>query len=265
MQPRTQPAVRLGHTARRILASSIVIATALAASACGNDANNPLDLPVGQLRLVNAISDSNPIDATIANVPASIENIAFGDASGLKDVPEGSYTVRMTTTVNASQVEFSVASTPVDKDNITTVYAVGRMTDATQSGFAVETPITNVASDKSEVQFVNAASQPVTDLDIYLTAPDAVLSESSPISSLAFKATSPPTLVNQGSYRIRVTPLGNPTSVLFDSGPTGIALPAADGEQFALLDNTNVAFASPLSILILQRDGSDALIQHLGN
>ena len=48
MQPRTQPAARLGHTAMRLLANGIVIATALAASACGNDANNPLDLPVGQ-------------------------------------------------------------------------------------------------------------------------------------------------------------------------------------------------------------------------
>lgn len=253
------------RTARHCLAAGIVIITALAASACGSDKNNPLDLPVGQLRLVNAISDSQPIDATIANIPANIDDIAFGDASGLKDVPEGSYTVRMTTNFNSSQIEFSATSTPVDKDNITTVYAVGRMTDSTQSGFAVQAPITNVASDKSEVQFVNAASQPLTALDIYLTAPGAVLTQSSPISSLAFKASSPRSLVTAGTYRIRVTPQGNPLSVLFDSGPNGIQLPAANGQQFALLDNTNTTFASPLSVLILQRNGSDTLIQHLGS
>lgn len=254
------------RTARHCLAAGIVIITALAASACGSDKNNPLDLPVGQLRLVNAISDSQPIDATIANIPANIDDIAFGDASGLKDVPEGSYTVRMTTNFNSSQIEFSATSTPVDKDNITTVYAVGRMTDSTQSGFAVQAPITNVASDKSEVQFVNAASQPLTALDIYLTAPGAALTASSPIvTGLAFKASSPRALVAVDTYRIRVTPTGNPLSVLFDSGPNGIQLPAANGQQFALLDNTDATFASPLSVLILQRNGSDTLIQHLGS
>lgn len=254
------------RTARHFLATGIVIITALAASACGSDKNNPLDLPVGQLRLVNAISDSQPIDATIANIPANIDDIAFGDASGLKDVPEGSYTVRMTANTASGSVEFSSTSTPVDKDNITTVYAVGRIVDSTQSGFAVEAPITNVASDMSEVQFVNAASQPLSALDIYLTTPAAVLTASSPIvTGLAFKASSPRSLVTAGTYRIRVTPQGNPLSVLFDSGPAGIQLPAANGQQFALLDNTSATFASPLSVLVLQRNGSDTLLQHLGS
>jgi hypothetical protein len=265
MHPNTQHPARHGQTARRLLATGMVIAAALAASACGNDANNPLDLPVGQLRLANGISDSNPIDATVANLPYSIENIGFGDASGLKDVPEGSYTVRMTTNITSGQAEFSAESTHIDKDNITTVYAVGRIADDTQAGFSVQAPITNVANDKSDVQFVNAASQTVGPLDVYLTAPGDSLLTSSPVATLAFKANSPQSQVTAGTYRIRVTPQGNPLSVLFDSGPVGIQLPAATGEQFALMDNTNADFASPLFILVLQRNGDDAPIQHLGS
>lgn len=250
---------------RRLLAPAVVIAAALVASACGNDENNPLDLPIGSLRLANGISDSNPIDATIVNIPSGIDNIEFGDASSLKDIIEGSYTVRMTTTTGSGEVEFQVDSTPIDKDNITTVYAVGKISQANQAGFAVQVHINDVPNNQSEVQFVNAASQTVGPLDIYLTAPATLLASESPDATLAFKANSPLLLVPVGTYRIRVTPDGDPTTVLFDSGPVGIALPAGNGQQFALMDNTNGAILSPLFILVLQRDGNDAPIQHLGS
>ena len=245
-----------------LLVSFIFAAATLGLSACNSDRN---PLPIGDLRVANAISDSNPIDATVVSIPSGIDNIAFGSGSGFKDVVEGSYRVQLTTTTSSGQVTINADSTPIDKGQATTVYATGQLSLGTQATFVVETMENTIASDKSEVQFVNVASQQSAPLDIYVTAPGATLVGAVPTTTLSFPANNQPALFAPGAYEIRVTAQGNPVTVLFDSGPLGVPFAAISSQQFALLDNTNVAFPSPLSLMILTGSGGSALIQNGGS
>ena len=232
--------------------------------ACSNN-DNPINPPIGQLRVANAIADSNPVDATVVSIPYGIDNIAFGNASGLKDVPDGSYRIQLTTSTNAGQLTFSADSTHIDKNHATTVYAVGRISQGSQAAFVVEAAEPEITSDKSEVQFVNVASQQISPLDIYVTAPGASLLGVLPTTTLALPSSNQPALYPPGPYEIRVTQQGNPATVLFDSGPVGVQFPPATAQQFALLDNTNNAIPSPLFLLILTGAGGNYRVQHGGS
>jgi len=248
-------------TTVRLLALCFLVAAALGLSACSNG-ENPLNPPIGQLRLANAIADSNPIDATVVSIPSGIDNIAFGFASGFKDVPDGSYRVQLTTTTNAGQVTFAADPTHIDKNQATTVYAVGRMAQGTEAGFVVEAPRIEVPGNKAEVQFVNAASQQAGALDIYVTTPGASLVGVTPTATLSFPANNAPALVTPDAYEIRVTPQGNAATLLFDSGPAGVQFSGGTTQQFALLDNTNGAIPSPLFLLVLTGVGGNHRIQN---
>jgi hypothetical protein len=217
MRQLTQNPSRHRNNIRQVLAPCIFAITALGAAACGSD--NPINPPIGQLRVANAITDSNPIDATVVNIPSGIDNIAFGTGSGLKDIPDGS--------------------------------------QGTQAAFVVEAPRTDVPGDKSELQFVNAASQQTGPLDIYLTAPGASLVGVLPTTNLAFPASNSPALVTPGKYEIRVTPQGNPLTVLFDSGPLGVQLPASTSQQFSLLDSASATAPPPMFLLVLTGGGGN--------
>jgi hypothetical protein len=255
MRQLTQNPSRHRNNIRQVLAPCIFAITALGAAACGSD--NPINPPIGQLRVANAITDSNPIDATVVNIPSGIDNIAFGTGSGLKDIPDGSYRVQLTTTTNAGQSSFAADPTHIDKNHITTIYAVGRLAQGTQAAFVVEAPRTDVPGDKSELQFVNAASQQTGPLDIYLTAPGASLVGVLPTTNLAFPASNSPALVTPGKYEIRVTPQGNPLTVLFDSGPLGVQLPASTSQQFSLLDSASATAPPPMFLLVLTGGGGN--------
>ena len=228
------------------------LAVALALSACSNN-DNPLNPPVGVLRVANAISDSNPIDAEVEGLPSNINNIAFGTASGEKDVADGNYRVTLRTTTNAGQVSFTDDPVTVDKNKVTVVYAVGRIADSSQQAFFVESQDTVLDSSQSEAQFVHAASQHASALDIYVTAPGDALASAIPKATLTYKTSSSQVIYTPGNYRIRITPQGDPLTVLFDSGPSGVPFPAASAAQFAIMDNAS----NQIFLLVLTGDGGN--------
>ena len=245
---------------RYLMGASLLMVIAAAITACNSD--NPVVLPVGQLRVANAITDSNPIDATIVGIPSGIDNIGFGSGSGLKDAPDGSYRVQLTTTTSSGQATFSADSTPINKHHITTVYAVGKIAASTQAAFVVLAPRTDVPANQTEFQFVNASAATVGPVDVFVTAPGATLIGVTPTANLAFPASSTPALIAPGTYEIRVTTRGNPLNVLFDSGPVGVTLSGGSSRQYGLLDNINPAIAAPIFLLVLSDTGGTAQIQN---
>jgi len=241
----------------RKLASFAIFAAALGLASCNGD-NNPI--PSGNIRVANAIADSQPIDAEIEGIPDNIENIAFGTASGERDIVEGNYRVTLRTNTGSSTVSFNDDSVDVDDGMNTFVYAVGRIADGSQQVLAFEAPDTDVSSSQSEFQLLNVAAAHPGPLDVYVTAPGDSLIGKSPTASLAFKAVDNPHLVTPGKYRIRITPSGDITTVLFDSGPTGVDLPAATTQQFAIADGGTVS--SAIFLMVLEGNGENHQIQN---
>jgi hypothetical protein len=240
------------------------LVAAVAISACSSD-DNPLNQIFGEFRVANAIADSAPIDAEIVGAPTDINDIEFGTASGLREVPEGEYRVTLRSTINSSTVQFSEDSVDVNDDDMTTVYAIGDLSQSTQDIFVVTAPDTDVPSNQSEAQFVHVASETPQALDVYLTGLNADLLSATPTTTLNYPGKNTQAFYAPGDYRIRVTPQGNKATVLFDSGNAeAVDLPGETTQQFALIDNTNNAINSPLTVLVLKGTGESFRINHLG-
>ena len=74
----------------------------------------------------------------------------------------------------------------------------------------------SLASANAEVSVFHAASASPT-MDIYLTAPGAVLSAANPIGTAAFNQHVAPSTFAPGDYQLAFTEAGNPLNVLFTS------------------------------------------------
>jgi hypothetical protein len=88
-------------------------------------------------------------------------------------------------------------------------------------------------SASAEVSIVHAASASPT-MDIYLTAPSAVLSAANPIGTAAFTQHVAPSTFAIGDYQLSFTEAGNPLNVFFTS-PTITLLPG-QSNLFAISD-----------------------------
>src|ERR1044071_8072809 len=88
----------------RTILLSAIFSAALGLVSCNGD-NNPI--PSGNMRVANAIANSQPVDAAIEGIPDNIENIAFGTASGERDIVEGNYRVTLSTNTNNNTISFN--------------------------------------------------------------------------------------------------------------------------------------------------------------
>jgi hypothetical protein len=89
------------------------------------------------------------------------------------------------------------------------------------------------ASTNAEVSVFHAAAASPT-MDIYLTAPGAVLSAANPIGTAAFRQQVAPSTLAPGDYELAFTEAGNPLNVLFTSTP--MTLLAGQSNFFAIAD-----------------------------
>jgi hypothetical protein len=89
------------------------------------------------------------------------------------------------------------------------------------------------ASTSAEASVVHAASAAPA-VDIYLTAPGAILSAANPIGTAAFTEHLAPLTLAAGDYQLSFTEVGNPLNVLYTS-PT-ITLPAGRSHFFVIAD-----------------------------
>ncbi len=241
------------------LAISVVAITVIGVSACSGSNNTPPG--TGAFRVVNAIPDSQPLDASINNVTSDIQNISYGSNSGIVDVIDGSYKVQISTSPagGGSSVTYTVDNVSIDHNNQTTLYTIGTLGAQTNSGLAVERSIADVAADKADVQFVDAATASPSGT-VYLVAPGTGIGAavySADLQSVAgtgnppanpTSAYSQPTQVPQGTYEIIVTASNVP---VYDSGPKGVAFAGGSSQQIAIMDATPAQITSNISPLQL--------------
>ncbi len=238
----------------------LTVAAAIGLAAC-NNGNAPF---TGAFRVVNAIPDSAPLDASITDVSTDINNIAFGSATGFRDVPEGSYKVQMTATPagGGDSVTITADNVSIDHNNQTTLYAVGTLAQSSGAGLSVERSSSGtVPAGKTEVQWVDAVAAALTSGTgtLYIVAPgqgtanpvySATLQSPVNNSSPAYPAFTAPTQIASGTYEIIIQDAAATT--VFDSGSTGISFGDGATLQIAVLDATAAQVTSngsPLQLL----------------
>ncbi|MEZ5560000.1 MAG: DUF4397 domain-containing protein [Pseudomonadales bacterium] len=191
----------------------------------------------GILGFVNAMPDAPPLLLVYrgTNGGGGTTQLSFGQAVQESTIV-GGYLVQVSYVDANGDVVVVYENTSDDTlklfaDDETTVVLSGTLADPqaflvenTEYLYGVELPSDpNLIDEPPEVQFINTV-QGHGALDIYLTASAADLAAATPAATLDYQGISTLSVVTPGTdYRLRVTPSGDPATVLYDSGTFEIA------------------------------------------
>jgi hypothetical protein len=193
---------------------SIAALSALALACEGRTSGFLVSGPAGgvRVRLLNALTSSSSLSFTIDGQVAA-SGIPFGGASQYQSLTVGSHRLQVVSaTSGTTLVDFTRDFG--SEGAFSLVPAPG----LSQSGALLITDDPTPATGQARVRVVHVAAAPGA-VSVYVTAPTADLASSTPVvASLAFGSASAYVSVGPGTYRVRVTPAGDPSQILLDSG-----------------------------------------------
>jgi hypothetical protein len=240
-----------------------LVITLLAVGGCNDSDPAPEVLPPpavnATIKVVHAVSDA-PDVAVNANGSVAIANLAFGEAAGPLSVAPGHFSTSVDAKLPGGAVVTVIPATSLSLGQATdyVIFATGKATDSSIEPVVVNFPQTAVTSSNVRLRVVHAAASAPT-VDVHLTAPADALSAGTVAATLEFSDTTGDVTVPAGDYRVRITPAGNLTTVVFDSGT--VALASGSDFTIAALDN-RFAGPSPVSLLALVQ-GTDTSLELL--
>ncbi len=217
-------------------------------SACGDGHVAP------SLRAVHASPDGPRVDILVDG--QKIADATYKASTAFQPVSDGTRRVQVNVSGSSPAVTVIDANVATEPGRRYTVFAVDKV--ARIAPLVVEDQGDTPAAGQVKLRVVHAAPDAPA-VDVYVTAPQASLTGTSPTLSFAFKQVVPasgrPGLqVPAGDYRIRVTPAGAASNVIFDSG----TVPLAAGADLLLAAVADTGTASPISLLVLPLSGASA-------
>jgi hypothetical protein len=170
-----------------------------------------------RVRLLNALTTAQALDFAVDGQVAS-SGIAFGGASAYVSVSAGSHRLQ----ANAS----GTGTTLVDFTRDLTgdgAFSLIPAPGLSQFGALFIPDDPTPASGQAKLRVVHVAAAPGA-IALYVTSSTADLSSATPVvPTLSFGSASAYLTVAPGTYRIRVTPAGSPSTVLLDTGSTTLS------------------------------------------
>ena len=254
---------------QHIRVPAIVGTALLGLTACGGGDNNTPPL-TGAVRVANGIIDSTGLDMSITDT-ATFSAIAVDSASSIKYIPV-SAVVNYDATLSTNGSTFKGGGSSADQDKVTTVFTFGEMSSGTQGGFPAEMSVNSPTNGQFVMQSVHAAllaSTTALSLNFYIVKPgvcSAAIVGATANGTATFKASSALFTMAGGTYEICVT--DDAGTVLFDSGPAGIALPTSNANvfQIAAYDApSGKGNGSTIVVSLLDNAGGNNVLYNLKN
>jgi hypothetical protein len=210
--------------------------------ACGDDDPAPA-VPTGEIRVLHTSPDAPPVDVLLDSTTA-ISDLDYAESSGYASVATATYEVSVEAITPAGNAEvINVPALDVAEDSRTTVLAVGTATQETPTdvileAITVDDSAATPGASEVAIRVVHASptAGSLGDVDIYVTAPGGAFTN--PIT-LGYKEDADLAAVPADSYQIRITPNGNTTPVLYDSGAVDLSSFAGEKLLIAAIDTTN--------------------------
>ena len=194
-----------------------------------------------RVRVFNAVTSSSSIDFLVDGQVVAA-NVAFGAPSGYSALSLGSHRLQVrSTTTGTGLLDFTRDFTA--DGSFSLIPAPG----LSQFGalFLSDDPTPVAGQGRVRVVHVAAAPGPVS---VYVTEPAADLSSATPaIPALDFGAASAYVNVAAGTYRVRVTRVGDPGDVLLDSG--GLTVGSGTVRSLMLTDSPGGGLPTTMSIV----------------
>lgn len=244
----------------KLTMKSLAMGAAFLLVGCNNSDN---DLPVlpekpatVSVKVVHAVSDAPDVSVSRSS-DVVIANLAFGAVASPLVVATGDLKVAVDAKLPGGTLARVIPETTVAlaeaKDYV--IFAAGKAANSSIKPIVVSFPQTTVSSGNVRLRVVHAAASAPT-VDVHLTTPAAALSAGTVAATLAFSDATGDVTVPAGDYRVRITPAGSLTTVVYDSGT--VALASGTDLTIAALDS-RFAGPSPVSLLALLQGGTTSL------
>lgn len=221
-----------------------VLAAVLLLGGCGG--NDKVDNDVA-FRFIQASPDAPMVNFVVDGVTLRA-SVPYKGGSGFVIVTPRAYDFSVQAILaGGNQTILDAPGTRLDAGQEYTVIALGKDADDTVHSLIFNNPMETIPEGSVRLQLVNAApDQPP--MDVYLTAPGAVLAASVPIGQITYgNQPEPRQLQPAGDYVISLTPAGAPASVLFQSQ----TIPLKSRDDLLLVAVANTATGpSPVSLVI---------------
>lgn len=232
------------------LHGALALATSLFIASCGDggDLNNEL-----AFRVIHAAPDAPLVNILVDGVTVRA-GVDYKGGTGLTFVTPREYRFGIQAILPGEDALIIDETVSFTAGNEFTVLAIGKGATDTVQSLIIQNPIETIPDGNTRLQFVHAAPD-APPVDIYLTGQDADLLAAIPIDQVTYAAyPAARKLVPPGDYQLRVTPAGDPGTVLFDSGVLP-GLRNRDDLLVVLVQNT-AAGTSPVSLVINDRFGT---------
>ncbi len=229
-----------------LLAASVLIA------ACSGGGGGDDPPPATRVRAIHASADAPAVDVLFgADMIAA--NTTFRQASPFSTIYSGAKTLRVNRA--GTQTTVLTVQTNLDFNRAVSAIVVGSAVVGAPANQALAAVLIDddgaapVAGNAKLRVMHGAPALPA--VDIYVTAPGAVLPATPTIAALAYGSVAPVSgafalRVPAGSYRIRVTPAAQPATLTFDSGSVAVTA-GSDLMMVAVPDNRG---AAPISLIV---------------
>ena len=194
-----------------------------------------------RVRLINALPSSTALDFGVDGQVAAT-GVAFGSASNYVPTTVGSH--RLTADGSATGTTLVDFTRDLTSEG---AYSLIPAPGLAQFGalFLTDDPVP--ASGQAKIRVVHVAPTQNA-VSVYVTTPNGDLASATPtVPTLLFGAASPYFLLDPGTYRFRVTPVGSPSSVIVDSG--SITVGAGAIRTVLLTDSSSGGLPTTLSII----------------
>lgn len=224
------------------LALGLFAASVLAA--CGS-----LDANKANIRVVHASPDAGTVDIYV-NDTALVTGAVYTQATPFSQFTQGNLTIKVCA---AGTTNCPINTTlKADPGKYYTVLAIGSLAGGTLEALvAADDRTAPSIANQFKLRVIHAAPA-ATPVDVYVTAPTAVLGSTgntAAIYDLAYKSITTPYIgVPSGSYRFRITAAGT-QNVVIDSGTTGF--PMVAGKTYTAIAVNPVAGVTNGLILLI--------------
>ena len=228
----------------RLLPSLAIAALAAAALACDGRATGTLVTGATnnvRVRVVNGLTSAPAVDL-IVDGQVSSAGVGFGNASSYASLGVGSHRLQVrSSTTGTMLVDFTRDLSSAGAFSL--IPAAG-LADA-GALFITDGPSASTGQGRIRAVHVAAVRGP---LSVYVTTATADLASATPIIPvLPFGVASQYVSLAAGTYRVRVTPVGDPSTVLLDTGN----LVVTDGTARTLLVTDALGGGVPTTLSVL--------------
>lgn len=204
---------------------------------------------MGKIRVLHTSPDAPKVDVLLNNEP-TVSELDYAVSSGYTEVDAQTYEVAVQAITPGGNVEvINVPALTVAKDSKTTILAVGTVSEETPSDIPLEAitvgdSASSPRGNQVAIRVVHASPTAGTlgNVDIYVTAPGGSLS--TPVT-LGYKEDIDLGAVPTDEYQIRITPNGDNTTILYDSGAVDLAPFKGKKLIIAAIDTTTSIESDP--------------------